>query len=608
MAKAKKKTAPPPAPTVGDMIIHYLQLEGVTHVFGIPGGGLMNMLVTFKNNRNKIEYVITRHETGAAYIADGYHRATGKLGVVVTTSGPGATNALTGVMNAQSDGSALMLLSGEVDEKFFGEGYLQEGTDSVIDINKIYAAATGFSAIVSTGSNAETLMKQALRTSLSIPHRATHLSLPVNVTALPLASPGMSASSSVYRANVTGPDTADVQAAMTALLACKRPVLFLGNGCREALRDNATQKALKLFVETYAIPVITTADAKGVFPESHDLSLRIYGIASSMWPSYYLTAKDQPYDGIMVIGSGLSELSTNSWLPMLKPQVANAPFIQVDADQRIIARSFEVTQGVVVEAGGFIRTLAALIPANAPNAADVAARKKAVAKLKQNSPFYDPKGYASTKDPIHPAAIMRVLQKKMPADTRYFIDCANCVGWSDHYLAVDPPSTIFNSLDMGPMGFGVCSVIGGKLGCPENTCVSICGDGAFMMFGAEVNTAAQYGVGAIWIVLNDNNLGMVSQGMNQFFPDDKNPEIWKKLYTLGAPDLSMYARGLGADAYDVNSPEDLEGILPKVLKRANLERRPQVIVAHIDPKPVPPYYNETYMPAKPPAPKTKNKK
>jgi acetolactate synthase I/II/III large subunit len=597
MAKStKKSTTPPTPPTVGDLIIHYFKLEGVKHVFGIPGGGLMNLLVNLKNNRNKIDYIVCRQETGAAYIADGYYRATGKIGIVATTTGPGATNALTGVMNAQADGSALMLISGEIDEKFFGMGYLQEGVDATLNINAIYAAATGFSSIIASSTDAATILKQAFRDALSLPRQAVHLSLPVNVTTEPLPSPVMSSSTHAYRAHPKGAPIEEVKKAMASLLACKRPLLFLGNGCRQALQNNHTYKNLLLFAETYGIPVITTADAKGIFPETHELSLRVYGIADCMWPWQYLSSKSPAYDGIMIIGSAMGELSTNSWLPILKPQGNKAPFIQVDINQKIIARSFEVTQGVVGEAGAFINDLASLIPAFAANKKEVKERKEFIAYIKKQSPFIDPASYNSNSSPIEPAAIMRVLQKTLPANSKIFIDAGNCVGWSVHYLAVDPPSSIFTALSMGPMGFGVASVIGGKIGRPDATCISITGDAAFMMQGSEISTASEYKVGAIWVVLYDNNLGMVSQGMDHFFPDPKNPDIWTKLYELGNPDLAMYAKSLGADAYTIDSPKELEKIMPKVLTRANKDRVPQVIIAKINRKPVPPYYNPIYGP------------
>lgn len=591
-------TSTPTAPVaVTDLIVHYLKLEDVKCVFGIPGGGLINLLNTFKNNVDNFTYFICRHEASAAYIADGYYRATGKLGVVMVTTGPGATNALTGVMNAQADGSALLLISGEIDQQFYGMGYLQEGIDASLDIKAIYAAATGYSTVITTASDAETIIKQALRDALSIPRQAVHLSLPVNVSAEPITNPTMSASTSVYRTNPKGAPLIDVKKAMASFLTAKRPLLLLGNGCRQALADKETYNNLLQFVETYSIPVITTADGKGIFSELHELSLRVYGIADCMWPYYYFTDEATPYDGLMIIGSSLGELSTNSWSGILVPKAAGAPFIQVDINQKIIARSFEVTQGIVSEAGAFISDLASLIPQFPPDKAIAASRKQAIALIKNTeSPFLDPDfDYNSNASPIKPAALMRVLQETMPADTKIFIDAGNCVGWSVHFLAIQPPASIFTSLAMGPMGFAVGAVVGAKIGCPGTTCIGIVGDGAMMMYGGEISTAKQYKVGAIWIVLYDNNLNMVSQGMEHYFPAKDGPSVWTNLYELGDPDLVGYAKSLGADAYAVNSPQDFEKIMPVVLQRANVNHIPQVIIANIDRDAIPPYYNAKYV-------------
>jgi acetolactate synthase-1/2/3 large subunit len=144
------------------------------------------------------------------------------------------------------------------------------------------------------------------------------------------------------------------------------------------------------------------------------------------------------------------------------------------------------------------------------------------------------------------------------------------------------------------MGFAVGAVVGGKIGCPDDTCIGFTGDGAFMMQGSEISTAKQNNIGAIWLVLSDNNLSMVSQGMEEFKPDKNDPTIWHKLYELGAPDLEQYSRGLGADAYTVNKPSDLADIMPTVLKRANKDNVPQVIIANILKTEVPPYYNPMY--------------
>jgi acetolactate synthase-1/2/3 large subunit len=598
--------APPPYvtpyknQTVGQVLLRYLGLEGVNTIFGIPGGGLANFLVDLKNQRKDFRYVVCRQETGAAYIANGYARATGGLGVVAVTSGPGATNALTGAMTAESDGTPLLVLTGEVAEQYFGKGALQEGIDSGLSVHAIYTASTAYSVELTDQSEAQTLIEQALRDALGIPRGATHVALPNNVTAQIVTTPQpppappsptiyIPNSPANYRTVPVGADRGLVFTAASQLLACKRPLIFLGSGCRDALRDQSTRDALVVFAERYAIPVMTTADGKGIFPEGHPLSLRVYGFASNTWPQMWMQQTPTAYDGLLVIATSLRGLSSNNWNPMLAPS-NNGPFIQVDLNQQAIGRTFPVTLGVVAEAGAFIRTLAdpELLMKFPPDPAQVAARQAEVAAIKTHSPFFNPEQYTSTAAPIEPAAIVRVLEATLPDDCLIFLDAGNCVGWGIHYFTINGPREIHSSLAMGPMGFGVGAVIGAKMGRPEKTCIALVGDGAFMMHGAEVSTAQAHGVGAIWVVLEDGDLHMVSQGMQYLYPDPG--DIWDGLYRLGKPDLIKFAEGLGADAYHVSSPAELEAIMPAVLDKANNQGRPQVIVAAINQQSIDPYF------------------
>jgi acetolactate synthase-1/2/3 large subunit len=170
-----------------------------------------------------------------------------------------------------------------------------------------------------------------------------------------------------------------------------------------------------------------------------------------------------------------------------------------------------------------------------------------------------------------------------------FIDAGNCVGWSLNNMVVDPPLHYRSALDMGPMGFGVGAVIGGKLGAPDQHCLAIVGDGAFMMHGAEVSTAAQNRVGAIWVVLYDNDLSMVSQGMAELFPPG---QPWADYYKLGNPDLVKFSEGLGARAVAIMPDQgaaQFQAELRAALKRATADRQPQVIIAYIDTVAMPPY-------------------
>jgi acetolactate synthase-1/2/3 large subunit len=200
----------------------------------------------------------------------------------------------------------------------------------------------------------------------------------------------------------------------------------------------------------------------------------------------------------------------------------------------------------------------------------------------------NPEWRDATTGPSNPASLMRVINETVTAG-RVFIDAGNCVGWSLHYLVVDPPVRYHSALDMGPMGFGLGAVIGGKMGAPTETCVSVVGDGAFMMHAGEISTAAQYGVGAVIVVLFDNDLGMVSQGMNKLFPGDAP---FSPAYHLGAPDLAKVAEGFGADAFTISDGQgsaEFAAALRQAIAQAESRKRPQVIVVHVDTAVMPPY-------------------
>jgi len=586
--------------TVAQVILHYLKTEGVSVFFGVPGGSLSNLLAEIKNQREAFNFIVCRHETGAAYIADGYFRATGNLGVVMTTSGPGATNALTGAMNAQADGSSMLVLTGEVSEQYFGKGYLQEGMDAELDLHAIYKASSCYSVELTDQSETQTLIEQALRNARSKPSGMAHISIPNNVslekvtTPLPPPAPpnpiiSIPNSPSSYRALPGGIEREKVREALQLLLACKRPLIFLGSGCRETLRVPSLLSSLLILAERYAIPVMTTADGKGVFPESNPLSLRVYGCSNNTWAGQWLQQTEVPYDGILVLGSSLRGLSTSNWNPMLIPK-GGGPFIQVDLQQNAIGRGFPVSLGIVGEIGAFIRDATGMLSEFPPKLNDVADRRAQMAAIHATSPFYSEEQYHSTTSPIEPAALVRVLQETLPAESMIFLDAGNCVGWGIHYFAINTPMELHSALAMGPMGFGVGAVIGAKLGCPHKTCIALVGDGAFMMHGSEVSTAQANRIGAIWVVFQDNDLLMVSQGMGQLFPDSEHPDVWSQLYKLGQPDLVSVARGFGADAYLISSPDELKAVMPTVLDGANLQNRPQVIIARIKKDSLNPYF------------------
>lgn len=599
--------------TVSEVLLRYLKLEGIDTVFGVPGQGVSWIIYTLamseKNDlpqpEDGIRYVITRHDGSATFMADGYARVSGKLGVCLVTSGPGATNAVTGAAVAQADGSAVLTIGGEVSEEEFGKGGFQEGADSGQDVVVMYRNITAYSELVSNASNFQTIFQQALRTSMAMPKRATYVAIPMTIGGYQYPTIQMPLGWKNYRTTAVGCYPEQSRAAFESLFSAERPLFFLGSGCRDAFLDpldsDLSSQRLHDFiafvVEKHGIPVMTTPRAKGIFPESHALSLRNYGMASCTWGPYYLLQHklfDQPeYDALMVIGTGLKQWSTNAWDPMLVP---SGPLVQVDLDPTVIARGFPVSLGIVADAAAIIDHLIEYGKATDPAAGTSDRIQFITQTLKQKSPYPDPDKRHSPQVPVLPQRLMAELQAVLDDQEvmgnqgfNLFVDVGNVLGWTWSQLAIDPPSQVWYNTGHGSMGWGCAAVIGGKIGQPEKPAIAITGDGGFFMNGKEISTAVQHKIGCVWIIFNDNNLRMVSQGMGHAHPTPPPGTNWFDFYELGNPDLVLYAQSLGAAAYRVTEPGELQQMLPECIQAAERDKRPQVIVCNIDINEAPPY-------------------
>jgi acetolactate synthase-1/2/3 large subunit len=242
---------------------------------------------------------------------------------------------LTGAVNAQCSNSSVLVINGEVPEEDFGKGYLQEGMDASLDVNAVYRSACRYTAVVSSPRDFQTLFVQAIRSAMARPRRTTHISLPEDVSSQTIPNAAVPTKSCHYRATPCCSDPEQAKKALRLLLAAERPLLFLGAGCREAMTKRARRQRFQQFVGKFALPVMTSPGAKGLFPERHPLSLRTYGLASCEWPKYYLQPSLLPpnlphhYDCLAVLASSLGDLATHMWDKALAPA---GPFIQVDLD------------------------------------------------------------------------------------------------------------------------------------------------------------------------------------------------------------------------------------------------------------------------------------
>jgi acetolactate synthase-1/2/3 large subunit len=577
---------------LAQVLLKYLELEGVNKLFGIPSTSMKFILHELKNQRDKFNYIICRQETGAAFIADGYFRVTGKLGVLLVASDTGSVNALMGAVTAHHDKSALLLVSVEPSAEADNHSHILDEVALGDNINAVYRNSCQYSARVGTVNHFQPILTAALRTALSIPSGVAYMGLPDKLAGTPLSQDILFPTKpEYYRAIPQASSPQQVQQAFNTLTTAQHPLILLGNGCRIALRDSKILKQFQAFVEKFAIAVMTTPDAKGIFPESHPLSLRNYGVSGCHWPQYYL--ENPHYDALMILGSGLGRYSTYNTAKIHSkqphPLIPNGPIIQVDLDQTAIAKAFPVQLGIVAEVGTVINHLFELSQKTQPDELKIAQRQTFIQQLKQtHSPFLEPDKRKADSSPILPQSLMKCINdnETLRQGGHIFVDSGNCSNWAWHYLELDPPVEFHISSTVGAMGFGTAAAIGGKLGQPDQVCVAITGDGGFMMQGNEISTAAQYQVGVVWVVLYDNDLNMISQSMNQFFPE---PSVWQNYYQLGEPNLVQFAQGLGADTYEVGNLEEMKKIFAEAIKKADTDKKPQAIIVPIHSEEIPPW-------------------
>lgn len=560
--------------TVAEGVIRFLESEGVEAIFGIPGGNISPFMRALYKHRG-IPFVISSHEGGAAFMADGYARATGKLGVCLTTAGPGATNALTGIACANADQVPVLVISGQVPTDRYGMGAIQESTDEgQCNTVEIYRHVTAYSTSIVDSRSFARLFTRALGVAHSMPQGAVHVSFPANVSNSRLDQLALPAKPGAYRQNLPAASKVQVRTVFELLRGAKRPLLYLGSGAREALAKHGG--GFTEFVHNLGIPVATSMRAKGIFSEADPLSLGVMGIAGSKWAERYMA---EGVDVLVVLGSSLGEWASKGFSRVFKlAQVS----IQVDVRPEVIGRFLQVDLPIVADTGSVLAELYALGHAGGAAEGSLDARARYLAALRESSKPMAP----SQEGALKPQQLMSELNDLLSGHMDLYVDMGNCTGWATHCLRVVPPVRFFCPTGFSSMGWACGAAIGGKVGRAQNSAIALVGDGAFLMNGTELATAARNRVGVVYLVFNDNYLGMVNHGEHAF---NETLSLDDPLYSLGSPDLVKFAQAFGADGYLVERPGQLTTLLPGVLQRAEEARVPQVIVARIDHREPPPY-------------------
>jgi acetolactate synthase-1/2/3 large subunit len=525
-------------------LLRTLARHGVRVAFGIPGGAIGPVFDALAECP-EIEYVPTRHEAMAVYAALGHARMTGIPAIVLTTAGPGVTNAVTGMAAALAEEIPVILLAGEVPSFATGRAGFQEGTVAGLDVVSLMRPVTRWSTVLVGASMTAGLAERVWAKATSAPAGPVFVSIPFDVA--------QGNSIDTFVASAATPAAApDEQACRTAarrLAAAARPLLVLGNGARAAARE------LRQLAERLAAPVVVTGHAKGVFPERHPLYLGIIGNAGH--PSALEYLEERP-DVVCVVGSRLGDLATNGW----KVDLAGADeTIQIDRDPWLIGRNAPVTLGIVGDARLTARSILHALPMKGARPI----------RLTGGCRSYDwARGDGAS---LKPQCVLQALSKAFP-DAIWCSDIGEHMGMAQHYLRVDRADQFHCMSGLAAMGSGMGAAIGIQQAKPRATVVAIVGDGGFNMHAGEILTCVEQRIGVTFAIFNDGRWNMVDHGFRSVFRRRPNnlPEV--------VADLAGVARSYGAKAEVI---EHLTQLDPGRMRAFRQHDRPTVLDIRIDP-------------------------
>lgn len=543
-----------------EVIIRHLESEDVRFFFGIPGGAL-EPIYNAVHESSHIEPILAKHETGAAFMADGYARVSGNIGLCGATTGPGSTNLLTGIASAHADSVPVMALTAQVPTRSFGRGAFQESGPEAVDIVHIFSEFTKYSAMIINPDKTGEMVRRALKLAKSGKPGPVHLNLPTDVMYETAADDIVLPEH--YHVKSEPFDRTAVRMAAHCLLEARKPAMLLGSG---ALVAGATAE-LRELAELLDIPVATTPKGKSAFPEDHPLFLGVFGFAGSWATEAYLLEGDS--DVLLAVGTSFNEWATHGWDPRLAP---NKSIIQVDIDPTQFGRNYRCTVGLQGDARIVIRELIYEIKRQLQHAGQQT-RNYREPFINVLPHYNEPEKMLSDAIPLKPQRLMHDLRESLPEETIFFADIGNNLAWAIHYLKVTKPKTFIAGIGFGSMGYGVAAAIGGKLAAPDRPVVAIVGDGGFLMNGMEVATAVNHNIPVIWIVENNAQLGMVYHGQQMSARAHVTASEFQRV------DFVKIAEGLGARACRVEKPGEINR---KLMQEIIDSGQPTVIDVIID--------------------------
>lgn len=523
---------------------HYLiktfEQEGVHHLFMVPGfhvDPIMSALRDFPNFTG----IVAAHEGGAAMMADGYAKVSGKFGVAVGIGGPGITNMMTGITTAFSDKTPMFVITGDAEANLQGRGSFQDTTPSNFDANTFLATVTNKRLVVTHPDTIKPHTDLLFRNMLGVNRGPVQLTFPSNFENSEINFTPKKFSSSLYH-----PRSLDHQSCdkiWDLLDGAKNIVILAGMG---SLHSEATSELVS-FAENFEIPVATTLAGKSVFPEDHRLSLGVLNWFGN--PRAIETILGDEVEVLIVLGSRLNQVTTAKWSEKFLPSKA---LIINDINENSYFGNFSPNLFVLGDIRTFLEKLNHS-PQNKILKSTANQRKKWVETINKTIPkYYDEENLSSNAIPIHPARVINELRNVMPKNTILFSGEGASGFIASHYWDCYGPRQHFTQVkSMSPMGWSIAAAVGGKAAKPDVPVVSIIGDGSMLMHGFEIQTAARYGLVVIFVLIDNQAHGN---------PQLRARQVGKfetEFLKLPAHDWAKIAEGLGVVGLTVTDPEKL---------------------------------------------------
>lgn len=532
-----------------EMVVRSLIDQGVKHVFGYPGGAVLDIYDALQTVGG-VDHVLVRHEQGAVHMADGYARATGEVGVVLVTSGPGATNAITGIATAYMDSVPMVVLSGQVPSSLIGYDAFQE-----CDMVGISRPVVKHSFLVKHTEEIPTILKKAFWLAASGRPGPVVIDLPKDIlnpaNKLPYVWPE-SVSMRSYNPTTQG-HKGQVKRAVQALLAAKKPVMYVGGGAIISECDGG----LLTLAEKLHLPVTNSLMGLGAFPGTHRQNLGMLG----MHGTYEANMTMHNADVIFAVGVRFDDRTTNN----LAKYCPNATVLHIDVDPASISKTVAADIPVVGDARQVLQQMLELLPEG-----DTQQDFDSLRDWWQSIEGWRARKcleFDRSSEKIKPQAAIETLWRLTKGNAYVTSDVGQHQMFAALYYPFDKPRRWINSGGLGTMGFGLPAAIGVKLALPQETVVCVTGDGSIQMNIQELSTALQYNLPILVLNLNNRYLGMVKQWQDMIYSGRHSHSYMESL-----PDFVRLAEAYGHVGISISHPAELEEKLALALETVANDR------------------------------------